>query len=149
MALKKKKIKNIVTTSQVTKSNNIVFDDKLHKYYKGDIELISVTTWLDNEFFPKFDENNKHIHISNAISNKNKKKNIGITNPIDLRRYWYCKGRKASHSGSAAHELATMLFIANNYGEDTFNYTVETEVKTGYQKAVVNAWKDITREWEI
>jgi len=145
----KEKQEKINVQPIVNKDTSIQFDDKMHKYYKNGVELMSVTTWLDEEFFPKFTDNKKNIYISNAITAKNKKIKRGITNPEDLRKFWYCKGRKASYNGSAAHELATMLFIASKYGKDTVNLVIKNEVKTGYEKAVVNAWKEIVKEWDI
>ena len=135
---------------QVTNnSNDIVFDERQHKYYKNGIELQSVTTFLDAQLFPKFTEGNKHIFISNNVIKANTRKGYGITNAIDLRRDWHCKGNSTSCDGTSAHEFATRLFIHNKYGQRTVDEFIKTEVKTGYHKAVLGFWEEFNKEWKI
>lgn len=126
----------------ITKGKKLIFDERLHKYTYDNVELESVTKWIGEYFCVPFKEGDKHIYISNAITNKNKASKQGITNPEELRKYWQLNAERTSSNGTACHAFVQMVHIDKRYG-------IETEPKTGYEIAIKKAYEALTKKWDI
>lgn len=126
----------IITMSNkiIRNKKGIIFDPILHKYTYNDKELTSVTTWLNERFVPEF----ANIFASNNKAKSNKRLNKGITNPIELRKFWKIQGERASLQGSATHKFAEM-------------YHMDKSVlpMNGYERAVIDAYKLLSERWDI
>jgi len=117
------------------KSNDglIIFDEKEHVYYYENKPLISVT-----QFIKEYTEPFNSLFASNSKVKKNIKNKEGISNPINLRKYWKLGSERSATLGTASHIFAQMYMLDRN-----------TIPKTNYEIAIVNAIKKLEENWEI
>lgn len=120
--------------TNVKKDKDIVFDERLHKYFHEGRELSNVTSWISEQFVPEFNA----LFASINKAKKNKSEGAQITNPGLLRQYWRLQGDRAASLGTAAHIFAQMYHLNR-----------DTRPEMGYDSAVINAYESLTKKWEI
>ena len=116
-----------------SRDGKLVFDPITHSYMYNGEHLRSVTQFiktLHKPFDPLFASINK--------SKKNSEHKTGITNAKLLRKYWRLKGEYSSSIGTATHVFAEMYQLDNTL-----------QPRTGYEKAVIKAFKKLDEKWEI
>jgi len=122
-----------MTKKKLHRSNKLVFNQALHKYYFEGKELLSVTNFIktfDKEFNPLF--------ASIGVAKSNTKKKKGITDARGIRKLWRLHGERKRCIGTAAHAFAEMRIM---------DRTVEPI--TGYDKAVIKALEALSKNWDI
>jgi len=94
------------TRQRVNKTKGFSYDDPSHTYLFNGIKLKSATS-LISEHYGSFNS----MAISNRVAQANIRKGTGITDAVQVRKYWSLKGKRASSLGTTGHDFCLMYWM--------------------------------------